>query len=457
MALIYRVDQHWRDEVRDPLHRKIKNRVVKNWSGYKLRGKWRITDVVVSESQSEPEDWDGQYDFSHESQKAPLQVFVRDKNTVGNSAMAGCRLSDSPSSWLNIRAQDIDNNVNPVFSSNTATWAGLWTNADLRFDIGAHKLAKHIVLNAPGHASSFDFTLRTAGSHSIEISDNAGVLKNDNGDTVLRISSPYGTDANGDDIRCTMTVVSTDGGLTRVRITPNPDDMSSAVYPVDIDPTTQVSGASALDDAVLFPGAPNNNYGARTLLSWRVYSGSPLNIPLWRIANSSIPSGTLSQCDFYLRFLSNKPVTTSARYVARVLSANNWVEGTQNGATETGSCCWNYLAYDASSPTSWAGSAGCGTADTDYDDSTKFLDAWYLTSPVSHTSTTFPNDWLESWRDGVYTNCGIVGANEFTAYNSVSTVATNEHSDPTTHPYFDITYTEAGGSPVFSFLGQQVI
>jgi hypothetical protein len=62
------------------------------------------------------------------------------------------------------------------------------------------------------------------------------------------------------------------------------------------------------------------------------------------------------------------PNVSGTGTVFRILPANkSWVGGAAAGVAESGSACWNYKAYSATSPTNWAGSAGLSTAGTDYD------------------------------------------------------------------------------------------
>ena len=64
--------------------------------------------------------------------------------------------------------------------------------------------------------------------------------------------------------------------------------------------------------------------------------------------------------------LEASPTITLSPELHQVSAANRaWIEGTggNTGAVGNGESCWNYLAYDS---TSWAGSAGCSTAGTDY-------------------------------------------------------------------------------------------
>ena len=58
-------------------------------------------------------------------------------------------------------------------------------------------------------------------------------------------------------------------------------------------------------------------------------------------------------------------ITTGTINAYVILPANSgWVQGTASSAVQNGSSCWNYAKYNTQA---WVGSAGLGTAGTDYD------------------------------------------------------------------------------------------
>jgi len=103
----------------------------------------------------------------------------------------------------------------------------------------------------------------------------------------------------------------------------------------------------------------NNNYGSSTTLEVNTSStGKERTILKFDI--SSIPAGaTITSAK--LRLYASTGLSTQTYQVYRITQADsNWVEGTVNGSSQTGSSCWSYKAY---STTSWAGGAGGGSAD----------------------------------------------------------------------------------------------
>jgi hypothetical protein len=69
----------------------------------------------------------------------------------------------------------------------------------------------------------------------------------------------------------------------------------------------------------------------------------------------------------------------------RMLDGNSgWIAGTLNGSSLLGAVCWAYKAFSATSPTAWAGSAGCNTPGVDI-----------ATAPLSGAVTLGNFDWAQ--------------------------------------------------------------
>jgi len=123
---------------------------------------------------------------------------------------------------------------------------------------------------------------------------------------------------------------------------------------------------NAVADTTIRRASATYNYGASvTLYSHNAYNGSSLH----RFNLSTIPASATCTA-------AKLAVTASAIYygatgrkfiIYQIASANgDWVEGTADGAEETGSPCYSYKAFHASTPTNWAGSAGLSSPGTDY-------------------------------------------------------------------------------------------
>ncbi len=119
-------------------------------------------------------------------------------------------------------------------------------------------------------------------------------------------------------------------------------------------------------------------------------------------------------------------------------TANNgdWVEGTKNGATETGSTCWNYRKYNT---TSW-GSGTAGTAASDYDGGAIVETAYdsNLTGWMEFVFTdfTFIDDWAAGNNPGM-----VLRSENDSAYNSKLTFHSSEEAVVANRPQLVIGYT----------------
>ena len=165
---------------------------------------------------------------------------------------------------------------------------------------------------------------------------------------------------------------------------------------------------------------------------------------------SVIPSGvTITSAEIVMEAIGiNNSGDTPQLY--QIADANNdWVEGTQINATESGSSCWNDYAYE--NITEWAGSPGLNTAGTDYIN-TKL-------SPDQAISTTGTKTFVFN-AAGVAAIQNRLSDNDIEFFfrnttitiNNFITFASSENTTDGNRPYLRITHTEpppsAGGARV---------
>lgn len=185
--------------------------------------------------------------------------------------------------------------------------------------------------------------------------------------------------------------------------------------------------------------------------------GSRILRELQRFDLSSISAG--ATCNSAVLYLYDKDWASRTAdctiTLYKIADANgNWVEGTVNGDAETGSPCWGYKAYHATTPTGWAGSAGLSTAGTDYVDTS--LGSTIFTDGVSgYRAITLNADGravLESWFGGTGGN-GLVLIG--TGLSGAWTEWQSRQGTDTQRPYLAIDYTEAGaGNPWYAYAQQ---
>jgi len=185
--------------------------------------------------------------------------------------------------------------------------------------------------------------------------------------------------------------------------------------------------------------ANNNNYGAATTLRTRYITTNYVKKILFRFDLSSIPSSA-TIISATLKMYSSGATQAQTYTIYKITDANgDWVEGTGNGTAVSGAPCWNYKAYHATTPTSWAGSAGLSTAGTDYINTVlatatlgSIDDTGLISIPFGASGLTVLQDWF-----GDASNNGLLlitsGADEY--YHS------GESTTESYRPVLSVTYS----------------
>ncbi len=296
--------------------------------------------------------------------------------------------------------------------------------------------------------------MRLADGLTLDFADNGARILDDAGVERMRLVAPVGWDSS------TVAPDSIDGrrqirvsmrqGEDRsiggrlyptIELVPNPDDLASAKYPVEIDPTVQITGTTDIEDSFLYATAPTKNYGAFN----SGYAKLDLMRTVIRIASGSIPGGNITGFRLYQYFYT---FSTEIRAFF-VSDSNDWVEGTASGAEQDRSSCWNQCKLNEQD---WAGHPvlGCSEPIDDFDaDATP-----PTTTPGGIGWNTFTLDpaWPPLWRAG-----GGRVANGV-VIDSLGAVTTRWRStEDGTYPlYLEIDHEEAGGSPVAAMLKRRI-
>jgi hypothetical protein len=400
-----------------------------------------------------------------------MEFFAHDASDPDNRAMWGMRDNENHDVWLNVKAMDVLSPRPTTGSGNDIRWVNLWLHSTLELQHAIHYVRKTIILNRAGHPSSFRFSLRPAPGCTIEVAQDSFILRDQQGDIRMRSRVPYGYDAGGEidgqQIRMTLVQSGTWGPTNEwpiLTLTPNADDLAAAVYPVVLDPTTDVSGASDyFENTMRYQGVAANgdrNYGGRTdQINGDIYDGSGA----WdwrgiqRLDGTVIPAGTITAADWKIT-ASNNATVSGGMYCVRLLSGNAlWVQGTNNGTAQTGSSCGNYFAYDATTPTNWAGSAGMWTDATDY---TLDRSSWPLpTTTVLNTQYTVSIDptWMTEARDDDTNEAGWSLQNGSSGVTTQQNFYSTEHGTAGNRPLVTVTYNDptSGGYYYQSIYGRR--
>lgn len=433
-------NHHINDYVIDPFQPKNRRRAIGTYINYKTyNGVFAPVNINITQVQSVPPNWEGQFDFGLSSENAPLRFFAHDTTDPSNRAMIGMNIDQESNTWVNIKATNIDNNVSTQYDSNSVWWPNLWTNSKLKFIHCGHFVQKEIELSAPGHPSQFDFLMRIRSDMLFDLTDNKISLSNDLGIPKIFTKSPYGWDSNGNYIRCKLEFVQKEGPgniYRRIRLTPHPDDLATATYPVTLDPTVTLPYTSVDDTQILnistgTPPIDERNYGGSVTVQVR---NTPYN-GLWRYDESLIPAGNITGHRFYSK-ATGGGYTADVSFYKIVAASADWVEGTANGATQEGSTCWKYKKWSATTPTNWAGGGAFSSSDyvADASPPTKTT-SWSATNYNSNV-ITLPTAWATDWRSNPSNNGGIVGI--WVADGGV--VALSSTEDTTDQPYFEVDY-----------------
>lgn len=183
-------------------------------------------------------------------------------------------------------------------------------------------------------------------------------------------------------------------------------------------------GASA--DTFIDQGAPNTNFGTNPRLYTQLYSAGRIFRALAKFDLSSILNSPTILSGI-LTLYSDQGVAVAAGEVHRVLAGNSaWTEA---GAT------WNKAVNP---DTDWAGSAGCGTADTDYESTVMGTYPADAVAGGSPRNITLDTDKLALM---IANNYGVlIKAQNEAAENVADTHRSSNHATETTRPKIAIVY-----------------
>jgi hypothetical protein len=385
-----------------------------------------------------PPSWVGDFDFARKIERGPLQVFVGDSSDAVNTALIGMRLSNAHQCGLLFKPLNV-NTVSPTYSAldMSATWTNLWDYSTLKYSLRRGKLVKLITLSQAGHPASFRFAYKLMSGLTASLSNSAISLSNAGGTVVLRCRAPYGRDANGMRIRCTLTAAAavTYKGVSvpTFRITPNATDLAAATFPVWIDPTSAITGTSAIEDAFLWSAWPDDNFGG----SQSLYCDGSAYRSVVRITAGNFPAGTIDA--FRIHVAGTSGAANLSAWKIDIV--NLWGEGSSDWDTASdGECSWHSCSVDGGASGLWSGyqtAYGCSVSGTDY-----VANASPPTIGLangSYTSSDLPASWVSDWRDGGYAPAGMVLARASGTGTIVFCSSENEN-----YPlHFEIDYTAA--------------
>lgn len=405
---------------------------ISNWLNYysALTG-WQPASPDVVDA-VRPDDWvPADFPFAYANPQSALQAYLVDTVDSSNSTLACLRMAANPSYWVYFRAVGPASKAHEKDQPNKRVkWPGLWAHTDFYWKVSGGKLEKHLELLQNGHPAQFRFSFQLPTGHTYTIANNVLTIFDSGGVEWLRTLPAWAVDAAGVPIEVEVTEGPQSGGLPTVNIKPKASDMAHATYPVNLDPTTVLSGAMAIDDTVLSSANPNNNYGTYI----RYHFQNTYNT-LVRLNALPVFPGTITGFREKM-YVSAAPSPTSIR-AYKIKSANTWVEGSGSGSPMSGTSCWNYCKYTTQA---WAGAAGCSLDGTDYDSNP---------SPPTVSITTTGWITLELPPAWVGANMGFI-----ILCSDAFAVAAYSSDSGTTPAYFEIDYVAGGLPPSFRWRRQ---
>lgn len=134
-------------------------------------------------------------------------------------------------------------------------------NVDIVYSVRGGEVKEDIVLKTRGQQKSFDFAVNCEGVSPFQEEKDI-VFRDTNGKEVFRIGKLYVIDADGKYSEEVSTELVNENGNTIIRIAVSEEYLfaDDTVYPVVIDPTITVTGASTTFDTCVDEQYPSSNY-----------------------------------------------------------------------------------------------------------------------------------------------------------------------------------------------------
>ncbi len=247
----------------------------------------------------------------------------------------------------------------PTSTSGRADVAGLLPGVDLKVMASPSGFRTFLALASEPASSSFTFALNSPGLTPVAASDGSINFLDKAGNTVATMPHPYATDSTPDDRRGSgqMTVgvaysLIAAGSTTLLRVSVDPAWLASAVYPVYVDPSVNVSGTASMKDTFVDAMYPTYNWEgfarSDSPYYYEMLLGQDPSYPdqvckdlisftlPTDVNNSTVDSATLT-VDPYHQYYSSPTATTT--WVDRVTSswtASSVTWNTQPSITTTG-------------------------------------------------------------------------------------------------------------------------
>lgn len=357
-----------------------------------------------------------------------LKTYV--SNTPSDSPQGGgilSRLAHRPDLWAETVAANKTPGVSPVRSGNIFTWTNLFPdNGTLELEVDRSRFRK--IIKYPGMPTTYPILgISIPESCTLVIESRQLRFLDENGDQYMH-SNPAigwwgcerredaetteGAGLGGIDLVDRGTAQSQGKTYRLVELIPDSVSWETSSGIVRFDPDLEITGNTVIDMNMMIAAWPTFNYGNRGTPSTAAFGfdTGKRRITI-RTDEDELPSGTITAAryDLYWPLVDYAGDADGTQAVYKLVPGNSeWIQGTGDHGAQTGSPCWDFLAYDATIPTDWVGATGGLLSGTDYDATPGSTFARVgATHGNQYNTYTIPTAWIEDWRANPGNNAGV--------------------------------------------------
>ncbi|MFE7860675.1 DNRLRE domain-containing protein [Streptomyces sp. NPDC057403] len=215
-------------------------------------------------------------------------------------------------------------------------------------------------------AASYRIPLNLDGLKLSQADSGHLLLKDSDGKLIAEAPAPMMWDASKDEAsgesahqqRVDTKIETADDGSQTLVLTPDKDFLSTATYPITVDPTSTL--AVTTDTWVQNPDYPDSQVSSQELKSGTYDSGtdtarSYLKFDVSKFTGKHITAATMSLYNYYSSTCSTSGAATQARRITSTWSSSSITWGAQPSTTTTGVATnTGHWGYSSSCPAAWS-------------------------------------------------------------------------------------------------------
>lgn len=256
----------------------------------------------------------------------------------------------------------------PTVTGSTASYElGGDGNAKLKVTALSQGFSENLLLaQHPSGAPTYRIPLDLHGLTLSQADSGHLLLKDTDGKLVAEAPAPMMWDATKDPAsgesqhteQVTTKVETAADGTQTLVLTPAPDFLATATYPVTVDPTSTL--AVTTDTWVQNPDYPDSQVSSQELKSGTYDSGtdtarSYLKFDVSKFVGKHITSATMSLYNYYSATCSTSGAATDAKRITSTWSSSSITWGAQPSTTTTGMASnTGHWGYDSNCPANWS-------------------------------------------------------------------------------------------------------